>query len=101
MMERLGFLSMLLLASLIAPARAGDVTGTWRVTISTSEGGITGKASDRRSPIHENPHAANAILVHRTRITGETRDAKFVAARRTIRRPAASGCRPGFKFCGS
>jgi hypothetical protein len=45
MMERLGLLSMLLLAPLAAPARAADVTGTWRVTISTSDGAITGKAS--------------------------------------------------------
>ena len=45
MIERLGLLSMLLLAPLVAPARAADVTGTWRVTISTSDGAITGKAS--------------------------------------------------------
>ena len=45
MIERLGLLSILLLAPLVAPARAVDVTGTWRVTISTSDGAITGKAS--------------------------------------------------------
>ena len=45
MIERLGLSSMLLLASLVAPARAADVTGSWRVTISTSDGTITGKAS--------------------------------------------------------
>ncbi|OLC95039.1 MAG: hypothetical protein DMG35_02835 [Acidobacteria bacterium] len=45
MIERLGLLSMLLLAPLVAPARAADVTGTWRVTISRADGTITGKAS--------------------------------------------------------
>jgi hypothetical protein len=45
MIERLGWLSMLLLAPMAAPARAADVTGTWRVTISTPDGTITGKAS--------------------------------------------------------
>ena len=45
MIKRLGLLSMLLLASLVAEARAVDVTGAWRVTISTSDGTITGKAS--------------------------------------------------------
>lgn len=49
MLERLGLLSMLLLASLFAPARAADVTGTWRVTISTSDGTIIGKASLKRT----------------------------------------------------
>jgi len=48
MIVRLGFLS-LLLASLIAPARAANVTGNWRVTISTSDGAITGKASFKQS----------------------------------------------------
>ena len=42
MMKRVGLLSMLMLASLVALA---DVTGNWRVTISTSDGTITGKAS--------------------------------------------------------
>ncbi|SRR6266700_942868 len=45
MIERLGLLSMLLLSFLVAPARAADVTGNWQVTISTSEGRMTGKAS--------------------------------------------------------
>jgi hypothetical protein len=45
MIERLELLSMLLLAPLAAPAWAADVKGTWRVTISTSDGAITGKAS--------------------------------------------------------
>jgi hypothetical protein len=45
MIERLGLLSILLLAPLVAPAQAADVTGAWRVTISTSDGTITGKAS--------------------------------------------------------
>ncbi|HXI89534.1 MAG TPA: hypothetical protein VNO24_05905 [Blastocatellia bacterium] len=45
MIERLGLLSMLLLTPLIGAVRAPDVTGTWRVTISTSDGAITGKAS--------------------------------------------------------
>ena len=48
MIERLG-LSLLLLAPLAAPARAADVTGNWRVTISTSDGAITGKASLKQS----------------------------------------------------
>jgi hypothetical protein len=42
--EQLGLLSIGLLALLAAPARAADVTGTWRVAISTSDGAITGKA---------------------------------------------------------
>ena len=45
MLERLGLLGVLLLALLVAPAWASDVTGAWSVTISTSEGTITGKAS--------------------------------------------------------
>jgi len=45
MLERLGLLGVLLLALLIAPARAADVTGAWSITISTSDGTITGKAS--------------------------------------------------------
>ena len=49
MIERLGLLSMLLLAPLVAPARAADVTGTWRVTISRPDGAITGKASFRQT----------------------------------------------------
>ena len=45
MIERLGLLCMLLLVPLVGPSRAADVTGSWRVTISTSGGVITGKAS--------------------------------------------------------
>ena len=45
MLERLGLLGMLLLALSVAPARAADVTGAWSVTISTTDGTITGKAS--------------------------------------------------------
>ena len=44
MIERLVLLSMLLLP-FVAAFRAVDVTGSWRVTISTSDGAITGKAS--------------------------------------------------------
>ena len=44
MMERVGLLSMFL-ALLLAPAWAADVAGAWRVTISTPDGAITGKAS--------------------------------------------------------
>jgi hypothetical protein len=45
MMDRLGLLSMLMLAPVAVAASATDVTGNWRVTISTSDGTITGKAS--------------------------------------------------------
>ena len=46
MIERfVGLLSILLLASSVAPVRAPDVTGAWRVTISRPDGAITGKAS--------------------------------------------------------
>ncbi len=45
MLERLGLLGVLLLALLVAPARAAYVTGAWRATISTTDGTITGKAS--------------------------------------------------------
>jgi hypothetical protein len=45
MIGRLGVLRVLLLASLVATAWAADVTGSWRVTILTSDGTITGKAS--------------------------------------------------------
>ena len=41
---RIVFLGMFLLAS-STPVRATDVTGTWRVTISTSDGTISGMAS--------------------------------------------------------
>jgi hypothetical protein len=36
---------MVLLSPLAVPARAAEVTGNWRVTIFTSDGTITGKAS--------------------------------------------------------
>jgi hypothetical protein len=49
MIERLGLLSMLLLALSAAPAWAADVTGNWRVTISTPDGEITGKASFKQT----------------------------------------------------
>jgi hypothetical protein len=49
MIERPGLLIMLLLAPLVTPARAVDIPGTWRVTISTSDGAITGKASLKQS----------------------------------------------------
>ena len=49
MIERLGLLSILLFALSVAEVRAADVTGSWRVTISTSEGAITGKASFRQT----------------------------------------------------
>jgi hypothetical protein len=45
MIQHLGLLCVLLLAPLAAPARAADVAGSWLVTISTSDGTITGKAS--------------------------------------------------------
>jgi hypothetical protein len=48
MTERLVLLSMLL-ALLVAPVRACDVTGKWRVTISTADGPITGVASFRQN----------------------------------------------------
>jgi hypothetical protein len=40
---------MLLFALSVAPVRAADVTGTWRVTISRPGGAITGKASFRQA----------------------------------------------------
>jgi hypothetical protein len=71
MIERLGFLSMLLLASLVAPARAADITGNWRVRISTSDGEITGKAPLKQTgdkvtgwvgPDENDPIPVNGIL---------------------------------------
>lgn len=71
MIERLGLLSVLLLASSVAPARAADVTGTWRVTISTSDGAITGKASLKQKgdmvtgwvgPNENDPIRVNGVL---------------------------------------
>ena len=45
MIERRALLTLLLLSPLVVPARAADVAGNWRVTISTSDGAITGKAA--------------------------------------------------------
>jgi hypothetical protein len=45
MLTRLGLLGILVLGSLVAPAMAVDVTGKWRVAISTSDGEINGRAS--------------------------------------------------------
>jgi len=45
MMQRLGLLITLLLAPSVIPARAADATGNWRVSITTSDGTITGRAS--------------------------------------------------------
>lgn len=49
MIERLGLLSMVLYAVSVAPVRAADVTGNWRVTISMPDGTITGKASFKQT----------------------------------------------------
>ena len=49
MIERRALLAMGLLAPLVVPAQAADVTGDWRVTISTSDATITGKASLRQA----------------------------------------------------
>jgi hypothetical protein len=71
MIERLVFLSMLLLASFVAPAWAADVTGNWRVRISTSGGEITGKASLKQTagrvtgwvgPDENDPIPVNGVL---------------------------------------
>jgi hypothetical protein len=40
---------MLLVLSVVAPVWAADVTGNWRVTISTPEGQMTGVASFKRT----------------------------------------------------
>jgi hypothetical protein len=78
--ERLGLLGMLLPALLVTPALATDVTGTWRVTISTSEGAITGKASLKQSgdtvtgwigPSEDDPIPVNGT-VRGTRLTIKT-----------------------------
>jgi hypothetical protein len=45
MIGRWALLTMVLLSPLVVPVRAADVTGKWQVTISTSHGTITGKAS--------------------------------------------------------
>jgi hypothetical protein len=49
MLKRRGLLGALLVVLLVAPARAADVTGDWNVTISTTDGTITGKASLKQS----------------------------------------------------
>src|SRR5216684_2488352 len=49
MIERLGFLGMVLFALSVVPVRAADVTGNWRVTMSTPDGAITGKASFKQT----------------------------------------------------
>src|SRR6267154_1704092 len=67
---RLVLLSMFLL-SLLAPIQAADVTGNWRVTISTSDGTISGKASFKQvgdavkgwvGPSEDDPIAIEGIL---------------------------------------
>ena len=71
MIGQLGSVSMLLLASFAAQAWAADVTGNWRVTISTSDGEITGKASLKQTgdrvtgwvgPSEDDPIPVNGIL---------------------------------------
>lgn len=71
MIGRLGLWGMLLLVSLVVPARAADVTGSWRVTISTSDGTITGKASLKQTgdtvtgwvgPSEDDPIPVNGTL---------------------------------------
>ena len=49
MFERRALLMMVLLSPLVVPARASDVTGNWRVTISRSDGTITGKAFSKQT----------------------------------------------------
>jgi hypothetical protein len=41
MLERRALLTMVLLSPLVVAAQAADVTGNWRVTISTSDGTVT------------------------------------------------------------
>ena len=71
MIERRGLLSTLLLVALVVPARAADVTGNWRVTISTSDRTITGKASLKQAgdvvtgwvgPSEDDPIPVNGTL---------------------------------------
>jgi hypothetical protein len=47
--KRLGLSSLLLFALSVAPDWAADITGAWRVTISTPDGTITGKASFKQT----------------------------------------------------
>jgi len=49
MIARVVFLCTLLLASLVVPAWAADVAGSWQVTISTPDGEINGKASFKQT----------------------------------------------------
>jgi hypothetical protein len=49
MIARVVLLCTLLLASLVVPAWAADVAGSWRVTISTPDGAINGKASFKQT----------------------------------------------------
>ena len=49
MSKRLGFLGIFLLSTLVLLAQTPDVSGNWRVTISTADGQITGKASFQQS----------------------------------------------------
>jgi hypothetical protein len=49
MVKRLGLLGIVLFAVSAAPVRAADVTGDWRVTISTPDGAMTGKASFKQN----------------------------------------------------
>ncbi|SRR5258708_531566 len=49
MSKRLGFRSIFFLISLAFLAQPADVSGNWRVTISSADGQITGKASFKQS----------------------------------------------------
>jgi len=71
MITRLGLLGTLVLGSLVAPAMASDVTGKWRVTISTPEGQVSGKASLKQTgekvtgwvgPSESDPIPVNGVL---------------------------------------
>jgi hypothetical protein len=48
-MGRTGLLSLLLLLPLVMVAQSVDVSGNWRVAISTADGAITGKASFKQT----------------------------------------------------
>ncbi len=49
MIARLGLSAIVFLALAVGPALAADVTGSWRVTITRSDGAITGVASLKQS----------------------------------------------------
>jgi len=49
MSKRLGFLGVFLLSTLVLLAQTANVSGNWRVTISTTDGQITGKAAFKQS----------------------------------------------------